>query len=172
MRKSRWLVVLVAALTALTVGACGDDDDGGGGEGGGEPIKIGASLPLTGEFSEPGKAAEQGYKVWEAMTNEKGGLLDGRKVEFVIRDDASNQNTVVADYTSLISRDKVDLLAGTFSSLLNIPASTVAERNKMLYVEPAGGAPEIFDRGYKFLFFAQQATADKQGDLFAEWVLN
>ena len=106
------------------------------------------------------------------MTNEKGGLIDGRKVEFIIRDDASNQNTVVADYTSLISRDKVDLLAGTFSSLLNIPASTVAERNKMLYVEPAGGAPEIFDRGYKFLFFAQQATADKQGDLFAEWVLD
>jgi branched-chain amino acid transport system substrate-binding protein len=41
----------------------------------------------------------------------------------------------------------------------------------MLYVEPAGGAPEIFDRGYKMLFFAQQATADKQGDLFAEWII-
>jgi branched-chain amino acid transport system substrate-binding protein len=66
MRNSRWLVVLVAALAALTIGACGDDDDGGGGggDGGGEPIKIGASLPLTGgEFSEPGKAAQQGYKV-------------------------------------------------------------------------------------------------------------
>jgi branched-chain amino acid transport system substrate-binding protein len=104
------------------------------------------------------------------MTNEQGGLLD-RQVEFVFRDDASDQNTVVSDYTSLISRDKVDLLAGTFSSLLNIPASTVAERNRMLYVEPAGGAPEIFDRGYKYLFFAQQATADKQGDVWAEWVL-
>src|SRR3954453_6402679 len=60
---------------------------------------------------------------------------------------------------------------GTFSSLLNIPGSTVAERNKMLYVEPAGGAPEIFERGYKHLFFAQQATANKQGDVWAKWVL-
>jgi branched-chain amino acid transport system substrate-binding protein len=169
--------IFVLSLIALAglAGGCGSNDDGGSGGGGGgqsgEPIKIGASLPLTGEFSEPGKAAQQGYKVWEAMTNEKGGLL-GRKVKFIFRDDASDQNTVVADYTSLISHDKVDLLAGTFSSLLNIPASTVAERNRMLYVEPAGGAPEIFDRGYKYLFFAQQATADKQGDVWAEWVLS
>jgi len=173
-RLSVWVVL--AALAALVVGGCGSDDsgDGGAGSGGsghqGSPIEIGASLPLTGDFSEPGKAAQQGYKVWEAMTNEKDGLL-GRKVKFIIRDDASDQNTVVADYTSLISRDKVDLLAGTFSSLLNIPASTVAERNKMLYVEPAGGAPEIFERGYKHLFFAQQATANKQGDVWAKWVL-
>jgi branched-chain amino acid transport system substrate-binding protein len=173
-RHNRWaLSTVLAILLAAGTAACGSDDDTGSGaasDGGGKPIKIGASLPLTGEFSEPGKAAQQGYQVWEAMTNANGGLLD-RQVKFTFRDDASDQNTVVSDYTSLISRDKVDLLAGTFSSLLNIPASTVAERNKMLYVEPAGGAPEIFDRGYKHLFFAQQATADKQGDVWAEWVL-
>jgi branched-chain amino acid transport system substrate-binding protein len=173
-----WRSVPACILATLALGVavgCGSDDDGsssgGGGASKGGTIKIGASLPLTGEFSEPGKAAQQGYQVWEAMTNEGGGLL-GRKVKFTFRDDASDQNTVVADYTSLISRDKVDLLAGTFSSLLNIPASTVAERNKMLYVEPAGGAPEIFERGYKHLFFAQQATANKQGDVFAKWVLS
>ena len=40
----------------------------------------------------------------------------------------------------------------------------------MLYVEPAGGSPDMFNRGFKYLFFAQQATADKQGTLFADWV--
>jgi branched-chain amino acid transport system substrate-binding protein len=64
----------------------------------------------------------------------------------------------------------VNLLLGTFSSLLNLPASAVAERNKMLYVEPAGGSPEMFSRGFKYLFFAQQATADHQGDVFANYV--
>ena len=55
-------------LAIFAVAGCGDDDDdGGGGGGGGETIKVGASLPLTGEFSEPGKAAQQGYKVWEAL---------------------------------------------------------------------------------------------------------
>jgi branched-chain amino acid transport system substrate-binding protein len=170
--KLRWLLGVMLMVLALAVVACGDDDDGGGGGGGGDsqdPIKVGTSLPLTGEFSEPGKAAKQGYEVWEAVTNEKGGLLD-RDVEMVVKDDASNQNTIVSDYNALISRDKVDLLLGTFSSLLNLPASAVAERNRMLFVEPAGGAPELFDRGFKYLFFAQQATADHQGDLFAEYI--
>ena len=179
-RRSAWLLAVLLMALVVGCGSNGDEGDEGGagaaGSGGkastcGDPIKIGASLPLTGEFSEPGKAAREGYEVWEAMINEGDGLL-GAKVKLIIRDDSSNQNTVVSDYTSLISRDKVALLLGTFSSLLNIPASTVAERNRMLYVEPAGGAPEIFDRGYKMLFFAQQATSNKQGDLFAEYVLN
>jgi branched-chain amino acid transport system substrate-binding protein len=175
MRRLRWLVtaLMAAGVLALVAAGCGGDDDDGGSasqaDGGGGTIKIGASLPLTGEFSEPGKAAEQGYKVWEAMTNEGGGLL-GRKVQMVIKDDGSNQNTIVADYNALISKDKVDLLLGTFSSLLNLPASAVAERNRMLYVEPAGGAPELFERGFKYLFFAQQATANHQGDVWANYI--
>jgi branched-chain amino acid transport system substrate-binding protein len=174
MHKLRWLVLALLTIAALAAAGCGGDDDGGGGDGGGdaggEPIKVGASLPLTGEFSEPGKAAQQGYKVWEAMVNDSGGLIDGRPVKMVIKDDQSNQNTIVADYNALISQDKVDLLLGTFSSLLNLPASAVAERNRMLFVEPAGGAPELFERGFKFLFFAQQATADKQGEVWANYV--
>jgi branched-chain amino acid transport system substrate-binding protein len=174
MHKLRWLVLALLTMAALAAAGCGDDDDDGGGGGGGkatgEPIKVGASLPLTGEFSEPGKAAQQGYKVWEAMVNDSGGLIDGRPVKMVIKDDQSNQNTIVADYNALISQDKVDLLLGTFSSLLNLPASAVAERNRMLYVEPAGGAPELFERGFKMLFFAQQATADKQGEVWANYV--
>lgn len=162
-RPMRMLVV--ASCLTLVVGACGSGDDAGGSG----PIKIGTSLPLTGEFSQPGKAAEQGYQVWREMINAQGGLL-GRDVELVIKDDASNQNTIVADYNALISQDEVDLLIGSYSSLLNLPASAVAERNQMLYVEPAGGSPQMFSRGFKYLFFSQQATSDKQGKVFADWV--
>ena len=173
MRRLRWLVValMAAGVLGLVAGGCGGGDNGGSASknSGGGTLKIGASLPLTGEFSEPGKAAQQGYKVWEAITNAKGGLL-GRKVQMVIKDDASNQNTIVADYNALISKDKVDLLLGTFSSLLNLPASAVAERNRKLFVEPAGGAPDLFSRGFKYLFFAQQATADHQGDVWANYI--
>ena len=164
-------LAMVAASSLLTLGlaACGGDGgDGGAGESD-EPIKIGTSLPLTGEFSQPGQAAGEGYEIWQEMVNENGGLL-GRQVELVVKDDASNQNTIVADYNALIAQDEVDLLLGTFSSLLNLPASAVAERNQMLYIEPAGGSPEIFSRGFRYTFFSQQATADKQGEVFARWV--
>lgn len=172
MRNRRLQAVAATSIAVMGLAACGGGGDGGGGGGGGgsdAPIKIGTSLPLTGEFSQPGTAAQQGYQVWQQMVNDSGGML-GRDVELIIKDDASNQNTIVADYNALISQDNVDLLLGTFSSLLNLPASTVAERNQMLFIEPAGGSPDMFNRGYQYLFFAQQATADKQGKVFAEWI--
>ena len=107
MRAMRLLTMPLAALVVgLAAVGCGSSDSGGGTSSGASksPIKIGASLPLTGDFSEPGKAARQGYQVWEKMVNDQGGLL-GRKVQIVVRDDASDQNTVVADYNSLISKD-------------------------------------------------------------------
>jgi branched-chain amino acid transport system substrate-binding protein len=169
-RTTRRMQALAAtSFMVLGLAACGGGNNDSGSGGSGDPIVIGTSLPLTGEFSQPGTAAEQGYKVWQAMVNDDGGLL-GRKVDLKIKDDASNQDTIVADYNALISQDKVDLLLGTFSSLLNLPASAVAERNQMLYIEPAGGSPKMFDRGFKYLFFAQQATADKQGEVFAKWI--
>ena len=134
-----------------------------------DPIVVGISLPLTGDFSQPGGEARKGYEIWRDQVNANGGLL-GRKVELKITDDASSQDTVVTDYTKLITQDKVDLLLGTFSTLLNFPASAVAEKNGMLYVEPAGGAPKMFDRGFKKLFFAQQATAGHQPDVFVDYI--
>ena len=54
----------LAAALILTLGAC----SGGGGDDTGEttddPIVIGVSLPLTGDFSEPGKGVQQGYEAW------------------------------------------------------------------------------------------------------------
>jgi branched-chain amino acid transport system substrate-binding protein len=164
--RSAWWKLAVALVGVLALAGCGGD---GGGDESNEPIKIGASLPLTGDFSEPGVAAKQGYEIWRDKVNDEGGLLD-RDVDVVVKDDQSDQNVVVTDYNALIQKDKVDLLLGTFSSLLNLPASAVAERNNMLYVEPAGGSPEMFSRGFKYLFFAQQATAPHQADLFVEWV--
>jgi branched-chain amino acid transport system substrate-binding protein len=170
MARGRWKVAAALTAMVLVVAGCGGDDDGDqGGAQSGEPIVIGASLPLTGDFSQPGGAAKNGYEIWRDMVNQQGGLL-GRQVQLTILDDASDQNTVVADYNRLITRDKVDLLLGTFSSLLNLPASAVAERNRMVYVEPAGGAPAMFERKFHYLFFAQQATAPHQADVFVDWI--
>ncbi|HLF26474.1 MAG TPA: amino acid ABC transporter substrate-binding protein [Anaerolineae bacterium] len=134
------------------------------------PIRIGASLPLTGDFSEPGTAAQRGYEVWVAMVNEAGGLL-GRPVELSVVDNASDQDTAVADYEKLITVDEVDLVVGPFSSRLVIPTSEVAARYGYAFVEPAGGAPDVFNRGLTNLFFAQPAPSATQADPFAEYIL-
>jgi branched-chain amino acid transport system substrate-binding protein len=162
--------VAAGATVLLAVAACGSKPSESANSGDSkDPVVVGISLPLTGDFSQPGGEAKKGYEIWRDQVNADGGLL-GRKVELKITDDASNQDTVVTDYTKLITQDKVDLLLGTFSTLLNFPASAVAEKNGMLYVEPAGGAPKMFDRGFTKLFFAQQATASHQPDVFVDYI--
>ncbi|MBW9209094.1 amino acid ABC transporter substrate-binding protein [Mumia sp. zg.B21] len=157
--------LLGAATLALT--ACGGDGDSGGDEDG--PITIGVSLPLTGDFAEPGKGVQRGYEAWAADVNDAGGLL-GRKVELKILDDQSNADRVVADYESLIAQDEVDLVFGPFSTRLVVPAARVADEYGMLFVEPAGAAPEVFEQGFDNLFYAAPAVADDHYNYLAEWI--
>jgi branched-chain amino acid transport system substrate-binding protein len=165
MRRGIALPAIVLAV-ALVAAAC---SSGGGGGDTSKPLVIGASLPLSGDFAQPGEASRRGYQIWQDMVNANGGLL-GRQVELKIVDDASDQNTVVADYNRLINQNKVDLLLGTFSSLLNIPASAVAEKAGKTYICPSCGSPAMFNRRFKHIFFAQPAVASHQGDLFAQYI--
>ncbi len=168
-RRRTVLAASLAAVLAAGLSACGSRPSEQAASDTSTPITIGITLPLTGDFSQPGNEPKRGYEVWATQINAAGGLL-GRQVQLKIVDDASSQDTVVTDYTKLITQDKVDLLLGTFSSLLNFPASAVAEKNGMVFIEPAGGADKMFERGFKYLFFAQPATGPKQADVFVEWI--
>jgi branched-chain amino acid transport system substrate-binding protein len=172
MRRVRLATAASAAIAGLALGGCGDDGGSGdGGSGGGEdPITIGISLPLTGDFSEPGKGVQRGYDAWAKNVNEGGGLL-GRKVELKVLDDQSNADRVVSDYEQLIGQDQVDLVFGPFSTRLVVPAGRVAEEYGMLFVEPAGAAPEVFEQGFENIFYAAPAVADDHYNHLAEQIL-
>src|SRR6266487_434813 len=158
--------IISCLLVAIALSATSCSDSGGNDAG---PIVIGASLPLTGERAQPGTETKRGYQLWADMINEKGGLL-GRRVELKITDNASDKKRAVAAYQRLITQDKVDLLLGTQSSSLNIPASEVAERNQKLYICPSCASPDMFSRGFKHIFFSQPAVATHQADLFAQFI--
>jgi branched-chain amino acid transport system substrate-binding protein len=170
MSTARGVLRIAALGTAalLTLNACGGGDDDSSSSG--DPIVVGISLPLTGDFAEPGKGVQQGYEAWAKITNDKGGLL-GRQVELKILDDQSNADRVVADYEQLIGNDQVDLVVGPFSTRLVVPAARVAEEYGMLFVEPAGAAKEVFEQGFKNLFYAAPAVADDHYNHLAEYIL-
>ena len=125
------------------------------------------SLPLTGPVADRAEPGMDGYQYWVDELNANGGLL-GRQVELKVLDDGFDQSTAVADYNRLISQDKVDLVLGTFSSDLNLAVAPVAERYGYVYVEPSGGADEIFARNFKYLFFAQPATTQRLPNQFVD----
>lgn len=168
--RGRALIAATSAAALLTLAACSDADGNGSGDSGDDPIVIGISLPLTGDFSEPGKGVQRGYEAWAQMINEDGGLL-GRQVELKILDDQSNADRVVADYEVLIAQDEVDLVFGPFSTRLVVPSARIAQEYGMLFVEPAGAAAEVFEQGFENLFYAAPAIADDHYNYLAEYIL-
>ena len=87
-------------------------------------------------------------------------------------DDASDTGQVVTNYQNLISKDKVDLVLGPFSTLLSVPAATVANRYHYAFVEPAGGGPAMFDAKLPNVFFVQPAPVVGCGQPFVNFILS
>jgi branched-chain amino acid transport system substrate-binding protein len=142
-------VVVLVCLAVMTVTACGiapaaqtTNVD---------PIKIGISLSLTGDFAADGQAFQQGYQLWANSVNASGGLL-GRKVTLDILDDASSDTKVVTNYQQLITVDHCDLLFGPFSTKLTKPAAVTAQHYGYAFVEGAGGGPSVFTQGLNNVF--------------------
>ncbi|HST81229.1 MAG TPA: ABC transporter substrate-binding protein [Kineosporiaceae bacterium] len=124
MTESRVLRSAVAALAAaavLTAAACGGSEGGSGGgadQSAGDStgvtatsVKIGSHYPLTGRaapgYSKIGPAA----KAFFDYVNDNGGV-NGRKIDFVYRDDAYNPAQTVQVVRQLVLQDKVFALVG------------------------------------------------------------
>jgi branched-chain amino acid transport system substrate-binding protein len=131
-------VALAVLATSLPVGAQG-------------PIRIGASLSLTGTYAKLGNYQGEGYKLCAKQANDKGGLL-GRKIEFVVYDDQSAPPTAVRLYEKLITEDKVDAVMGPYSSPVSEAAANVTEKYKKVMVMPLAATTSIFRKGRKYIF--------------------
>lgn len=115
------------------------------------PIKIGASLSLTGQLSRSGVEQEHGYKLWQEEVNARGGLL-GRPVELVVYDDKSDPATGAKLYEKLITVDKVDLVVGPYSSPVTSAVSSITEKYQYPMLSTGGTARTIWERGYRYIF--------------------
>jgi len=107
------------------------------------PIRLGASLSLTGTYAKLGKNQHEGYQLCLKELNAKGGLL-GRKVELVVYDDQSLPPTGVRLYEKLITEDKVDVVMGPYSSPITEAVANVTEKYKKIMVTPLAATTSIF----------------------------
>ncbi len=126
------------------------------------PIKIGTSLPLTGEFSITGTKHQAGYQLCVDLINQGGGLL-GRPVDLIVSDNQSDVDTTLAQFERFINVDKVDLIFGTFSSKLTFPASAITEQAKYLHPIPSAAALRVYERGFQYLVYFQPNAAEYIG---------
>src|SRR6266851_3226910 len=170
-RRPGWAVLACVVAVLLSAGCSKSAPTPGSSNGSRPPLVIGVSMSLSGDFATLADPALKGYQLWAATVNTQGGLL-GHKVVLKIVDDASNPTQVVTNYENLITADHVNLAFGPFSSLLTIPAATIAKRFGYAFIEPSGGAPQVFALHYHNLFLAQPAPIISAGDAFANYILS
>jgi branched-chain amino acid transport system substrate-binding protein len=133
------MVALAAAtLLAGVLAGCeskSGSDDGAAPPAGasGEPIVVGSTLSLSGAFAATGAIHKIAGEAFVERLNAEGGLL-GRPVEWVVRDDESDQAKVSTLYEQLISQEKVDLIMGPYATPNILSAMAVAARHN--YVLP------------------------------------
>lgn len=119
----------VAATSVLLSSACA----GPGGSGGSadEPVRIGATLPLTGPLQAFGTSLQTGYRKAADEINQAGGLDVGgvaRQVEIVVQDNASTADKASAQARDLVLQDGAVALLGPATPPLSIPVSIAAEQ--------------------------------------------
>jgi urea transport system substrate-binding protein len=100
-----------------------------------DPIKVGVISPLTGAWTVYGKAHISGFQLAVEEINAAGGVL-GRQIEIVIGDSKTEPRVVVEQANRLIRQERVDFLAGTFSSAERNAAGPVVKAADKILLYP------------------------------------
>ena len=133
---------LVAGAIALSlVGACTakTGPTGSGGATVKAPIKIGAILSLTGSYAGLGASEKNSLDMEVKRVNAAGGV-DGRQIEVIIEDDATDPKAAVAAVTKLVDKDKVVAILGATGTGSTMAIRTDAGRAGVPIVSMAGGS--------------------------------
>lgn len=115
------------------------------------PIKIGIVLPLTGSEAAFGEIERNSFKMAAEEINAKGGVK-GNKLELLFEDDTGKPEVARSAVEKLISRDKVAVLTGGYSSSCTIAATAVGQQFKVPFLVTTGSADEITEKGYEYVF--------------------
>jgi len=113
-----------------------------------KPIRIGASVSLTGPLAST-KNGLIGYELWRDDVNAAGGLL-GRKVELVTYDDQSSAANVPAIYSKLVDVDACDVLFSPYGANLSAPVMPFIKQRDLFMIGMFGLAGNDVARHDKF----------------------
>ena len=122
---------------------------GGGGQGGGA-LRIGALYPSSGSLALLGEESFRGAELARRQRNQDGGVA-GSQIEYV-RADVPDPNVARSEAERLLSRERLQVLIGTYSSALAMTASEVAARRGATYFELGAITDPFTERGYETVY--------------------
>jgi len=149
--KTRGMTLAMTAAVLLAIGATTAAAQQ-------PPVRVGEISPYS-ALPQGTEGYKKGWQLALEHVNAAGGVLGGRKLEFISRDSAGKPDDATRAAQELLTSEKVDLLSGTLLSHVGVAVSDFAARNKVFFLaaQPLSDAL-IWEKGNRYTFRLRTST--------------
>ena len=116
-----------------------------------DSVKVGVVLPLTGSMAKFGEIEKQSFEMALEEINAAGGI-NGKKLELLIEDTTGRPDVGRSVAEKLITKDKVVMIGGGYSSSVTYAAAGVCQQNQMPFLVNTGSADKITSSGWDYVY--------------------
>ncbi len=122
------------------------------------PVRVGEISPYS-ALPQGTEGYKRGWQLAIEQINAAGGVMGGRKIEFLSRDDGGKPDDATRAAQELLTNEKVDLLAGSLLSHIGVALADFAGRNKIFFLaaQPLTDAI-IWEKGNRYTFRLRTST--------------
>jgi len=131
-----------------------------------EPVNIGLSAAVSGGSAASGEAIKRGLQIAIDEINAKGGVLGGRKLELVVRDDEGNPQKGVTIARELVEREKVAAVFGGLHTTVALAQVPVWQELKTSYMGAWAAGTNITRNGHTPNYVFRVSANDDYVDRF------
>ncbi|MBN1930810.1 MAG: ABC transporter substrate-binding protein [Desulfobacterales bacterium] len=145
------LVCIFCLVGLVTTGALAKD-----------AVKVGIVLPLTGDQAKFGEVEKLSFDLALEEINAAGGI-NGRPLELIIEDDTGRPDVGRSVVEKLITKDKVVMVGGGYSSSVTYAAAGVCQQNRIPFLVNTGSADKITTSGWDYIFRLNPPVSEYAG---------
>src|SRR5947208_1976864 len=125
-----------------------------------EPLKVGLVAALSGQSAKSGEGITRGLTIAIDEINKRGGVLGGRMLELIRRDDESNPSKGQVAALELIHKEKVAVLFGGIDSPVSLAIVPIANKEKIPFMGVWAAATTITRNGANPNFVFRVSAVD------------
>lgn len=129
-----------------------------------ETVKVGVIVPLTGAFQSNGRQISAAIKAFVAA---RGDTAGGRKVELIVKDDASVADNALRLAQELVTGDKAAILAGFGNTPTALSVAQLSKRAKIPQVVMVAATSSIISASPYMIRVSQ--TIPQIASVIGEW---
>jgi branched-chain amino acid transport system substrate-binding protein len=155
---SRHFVARSIAILAVTAAATGNSNAE-------NTIKIGMVMPMTGTLASAGLQVIAGARLY---IKQHGDTVAGKKIELIIRDDASSGETGKRLIQELIVNERVDVIGGGLTADLLPSAPLLTETQKPAVIMLSSTTAVVEKSPY---FVRTSGTLAQSSAIMADWAI-